>query len=101
MAATESGQTAADMRAIAGKKPNLAVIARLSTDPLSNATMRTTCVATRLDAGLANNALPQLARAIVNCRILPGHTKEEIRHKLIQILADPRSLSATSATPAR
>ena len=89
MAATESGQTAADMRAIAGKKPNSAAIARLSADPLSNATMRTTCVATRLDAGLANNALPQLARAIANCRILPGHTKEEIRQKLIQILADP------------
>jgi acetylornithine deacetylase/succinyl-diaminopimelate desuccinylase-like protein len=89
MAATESGQTAADMRAIAGKKPSATAIARLSTDPLSNATMRTTCVATRLDAGLANNALPQLARAIVNCRILPGHTKEEIRQKLIQILADP------------
>jgi acetylornithine deacetylase/succinyl-diaminopimelate desuccinylase-like protein len=89
MAATESGQIAADMRAIAGKKPSRAAIARLSADPLSNATMRTTCVATRFDAGLANNALPQLARAIVNCRILPGHTKEEIRQRLIQILADP------------
>ena len=89
MAAIESGQTAADMRAIAGKKPDAAAIARLSGDPLSNATMRTTCVATRLDAGQANNALPQTAKAIVNCRILPGHTREEIRQKLIQIVADP------------
>ncbi|MGC2330560.1 MAG: M20/M25/M40 family metallo-hydrolase [Candidatus Acidiferrales bacterium] len=89
MAAIESGQTAADMRAVARKKPSEAAIARLSADPLSNATMRTTCVATRLNAGLANNALPQRATAIVNCRILPGHTKEEIRQKLIQILADP------------
>jgi len=89
MAAIESGQMAADMRSIAGKKPDRAAIARLSADPLSNATMRTTCVATRLDAGLANNALPQLARAIVNCRILPGHTREEVRRTLVQVLDDP------------
>jgi acetylornithine deacetylase/succinyl-diaminopimelate desuccinylase-like protein len=89
MAAVESGQTASDMRAVARKKPDPAAIARLTADPLSNATMRTTCVATRLDAGLANNALPQQARAIVNCRILPGHTPEEVRQKLIEILADP------------
>ncbi|MFZ1206156.1 MAG: M20/M25/M40 family metallo-hydrolase [Candidatus Acidiferrales bacterium] len=89
MASVESGQTADDMRAIARKNPGAAAIARLSTDPLSNATMRTTCVATRLDAGLANNALPQRAQAIVNCRILPGHTQEEVRRKLIEILADP------------
>lgn len=89
MAAVESGQTAADMKAVAKTRPDAAAIARLSSDPLSNATMRTTCVATRLDAGLANNALPQTARAIVNCRILPGHTREEIRRTLVQILADP------------
>jgi acetylornithine deacetylase/succinyl-diaminopimelate desuccinylase-like protein len=52
--------------------------------------MRTTCVATRLDAGHANNALPQTARAIVNCRILPGHTAEEVRLNLVQLLADPK-----------
>ena len=90
MAATESGQTAADMRAITKIRPDAGAIARLSADPLFNATMRTTCVATRLDAGHANNALPQTARAIVNCRILPGHTREEVRQKLIQILSDPK-----------
>ncbi|HTW24750.1 MAG TPA: M20/M25/M40 family metallo-hydrolase [Candidatus Baltobacteraceae bacterium] len=89
MAQVESGQTADDMRAIAKSKPDPRAIARLSNDPLSNAMMHTTCVATRLDAGIANNALPQLATAIVNCRILPGHTQEEIRRKLIQVLADP------------
>ena len=89
MAAVQSGQTADDMRAVAAKHPSAAAIARLSADPLSNATMRTTCVATRLDAGLANNALPQRAQAIVNCRILPGHTQEEVRRKLIEIFADP------------
>jgi acetylornithine deacetylase/succinyl-diaminopimelate desuccinylase-like protein len=52
--------------------------------------MRTTCVATRLDAGHANNALPQRATANVNCRILPGHSREEIRELLVKILADPK-----------
>ena len=67
-----------------------AAVARLSLQPMDNAKLRTTCVATRLDAGHANNALPQSAVANVNCRILPGHTREEIRQKLIRILADPR-----------
>lgn len=63
---------------------------RLSADPLDNATMRTTCVATRLEAGHANNALPQTAQANVNCRILPGHSREEVRQTLIHIFADPK-----------
>jgi acetylornithine deacetylase/succinyl-diaminopimelate desuccinylase-like protein len=46
-------------------------------------------VATRLDAGHANNALPQRAEAVVNCRILPGHSPEEVRQRLVQVLADP------------
>ena len=52
--------------------------------------MRTTCVATRLSGGHANNALPQTATANVNCRILPGHSREEIRQQLIQIFNDPK-----------
>jgi acetylornithine deacetylase/succinyl-diaminopimelate desuccinylase-like protein len=51
--------------------------------------MRTTCVATRLEGGHANNALPQRAQAVINCRILPGHSKEEVRAQLIRVLADP------------
>jgi acetylornithine deacetylase/succinyl-diaminopimelate desuccinylase-like protein len=90
MAPTQSGQTADDMRAILKTPPDPAAIARLDADALSHANMHTTCVATRLDAGHANNALPQTARAIVNCRILPGHTSEEIRRKLIDVLADPK-----------
>ena len=88
-APTEMPRTAADMRAILKTPPNAAAVERLSANPLYNATMRTTCVATRLDAGHANNALPQMARAIVNCRILPGHTREEVRLDLIKVLADP------------
>jgi acetylornithine deacetylase/succinyl-diaminopimelate desuccinylase-like protein len=89
-AALESGQTAEDMRAILRDPPSESAIARLSRDARYNSTMRTTCVATRLSAGHANNALPQLAQANVNCRILPGHTAEEIRRKLMAIFADPQ-----------
>ena len=52
--------------------------------------LHTTCVATRLDGGHANNALPQRATANVNCRILPGHSKEEVRQDLIKVLGDPK-----------
>ncbi len=90
MAASEKGQRAEDRRAILQTPPDEAAIARLSQDPTDNATMHTTCVATRLDAGHANNALPQRAQANVNCRILPGHSQEEIRQTLIKILDDPK-----------
>jgi acetylornithine deacetylase/succinyl-diaminopimelate desuccinylase-like protein len=90
MASVETGQEAADMRAVASIPPDPTAAARLSLDPLQNATLRTTCVATRLEAGHANNALPQSARANVNCRILPGHTREEVRQVLMRVLADPR-----------
>ena len=88
MASVQTGQRSADMKALLNSPPDRAAIARLSRDPLWNATVRTTCVATRLEAGHANNALPQTAQAIVNCRILPGHSREEVRRKLIEIVAD-------------
>jgi acetylornithine deacetylase/succinyl-diaminopimelate desuccinylase-like protein len=90
MASVETGQDAADMRAILHTPPDPDAAARLSLDPLHNSTLRTTCVATRLDAGHANNALPQSAHANVNCRILPGHTREEVRETLIRVFADPK-----------
>jgi acetylornithine deacetylase/succinyl-diaminopimelate desuccinylase-like protein len=89
-AALESGQTAADMKAILGTPADTEAIARLSKDARFNSLMRTTCVATRLSAGHANNALPQQAQANVNCRILPGHPTEEVRQELIGIFADPK-----------
>jgi acetylornithine deacetylase/succinyl-diaminopimelate desuccinylase-like protein len=87
-AALESGQIASDMKAILRTPPDPKAVARLSADARFNSLLRTTCVATRLSAGHANNALPQQAQAIVNCRILPGHTTEEIRQDLIRIFAD-------------
>ena len=90
MATIETGQRAADMRAIVHNPPDPAAIARLSKDAIDHSIMHTTCVATRLEGGHANNALPQRATAVVNCRILPGHSPEEVRQDLIQVLADPR-----------
>ena len=58
-------------------------------DPSWNATLRTTCVATMLEAGHATNALPQRARAIINCRIYPGVSAAEVRAKLEELAADP------------
>jgi acetylornithine deacetylase/succinyl-diaminopimelate desuccinylase-like protein len=84
------GERAADMQAILNHPPDLAAGARLSKDPIDNAILHTTCVATRLSAGHANNALPQTAQAIVNCRILPGHPAEEVRQELEKVLADPK-----------
>jgi acetylornithine deacetylase/succinyl-diaminopimelate desuccinylase-like protein len=79
----------ADIKAILKTPPDVDAVARLSKDPIDNSTMHTTCVATRLNAGHANNALPQRAEANVNCRIEPGHSAEEIRQQLIKVFADP------------
>ena len=84
-------KTAADMRAVARPTPDLAAAARLSASlPYYNAQMRTTCVATRLQGGHANNALPQMASANVNCRILPGASPASVKDKLVEVLADPK-----------
>ena len=64
-------------------------VVEFSKDPGDNATLRTTCVATMLKGGHAPNALPAMAEANVNCRILPGHSQEEIRQVLIALFADP------------
>jgi len=83
--------TAADMRAVARATPDLAAATRLSAKlPYWNSMMRTTCVATRLGGGHANNALPQLATANVNCRILPGVSIDSVKQTIIDTLADPR-----------
>lgn len=89
MAGTQTGQTAADMRAILFDPPDPEAIARLSRDARYNSTLRTTCVATMLNAGHAPNALPQRAEANVNCRIFPGHSQEEIRLELVKLFDDP------------
>src|SRR5262249_10951068 len=90
MASVETGPRAADMKAILKAPPDMEAVARISRDPIDNSMLHTTCVATRLNAGHANNALPQMAQANVNCRIEPGHTPEEIRQQLEKVIADPK-----------
>ncbi|HEU5171660.1 MAG TPA: M20/M25/M40 family metallo-hydrolase [Gemmatimonadales bacterium] len=86
-AAAQPPAIAADMRALA-RSGDRAAAARLSTVPYYNSIVRTTCVATRLFAGHADNALPQLARAIVNCRMLPDHPADSVQATLRRVLAD-------------
>jgi acetylornithine deacetylase/succinyl-diaminopimelate desuccinylase-like protein len=89
MARLEKGPTAADLQAVSGRPPDLAAAKRLAdASPLYNAMMRTTCVATMLAGGHAENALPQLARAVVNCRVLPGESLTEVDRTLATVIAD-------------
>jgi acetylornithine deacetylase/succinyl-diaminopimelate desuccinylase-like protein len=79
---------AADMRAVSNGTADAAALARLSKTPLYNAFLRTTCVATMLEAGHAENALPQTAKATVNCRMLPGEDPAAVERTLIRVIAD-------------
>jgi acetylornithine deacetylase/succinyl-diaminopimelate desuccinylase-like protein len=86
----EDPKIGADMKAVAAPNPDPAAVARLSAIARFNAQIRTTCVATMLEGGHAENALPQLARALVNCRVLPGHSRDEVKRALDLALADDR-----------
>jgi acetylornithine deacetylase/succinyl-diaminopimelate desuccinylase-like protein len=89
-AALNIGQTAEDMKAAAKQPPDAAAVERLSANPYYNSLLRTTCVATMLSGGHAPNALPQTARANVNCRIFPGEDPEDVRKTLERVAADPK-----------
>jgi acetylornithine deacetylase/succinyl-diaminopimelate desuccinylase-like protein len=84
------GQRSADLLAVAKIPPDPQAVERLSEDPNYNSILRTTCVATMLSGGHAPNALPQAARANVNCRIFPGEEPEEVRQTLMRVIADPQ-----------
>ena len=99
MSKMETGQMAEDMRAILAPQPDPAAVARLSALVPYNAQLRTTCVATRLQGGHADNALPQDARAMINCRILPSQPPEEVRDTLVRVLADDK-ITVTADKPA-
>ncbi|QKG70692.1 M20/M25/M40 family metallo-hydrolase [Erythrobacter mangrovi] len=77
------------MVALANDPSDKAAEALVNTDPFLHSNLRTTCVATMLDAGHARNALAQRAGAYVNCRIFPGHSIESIRDELAAVIADP------------
>jgi acetylornithine deacetylase/succinyl-diaminopimelate desuccinylase-like protein len=86
----EGGQTAADMHAVLSDQldPATPSFVRLTANPGYNALLRTTCVATMLEGGQAFNALPQLASATVNCRVMPGEAVDEVKATLERVLAD-------------
>lgn len=71
----------------------------ISADPAYVGQIRTTCVATELDAGHARNALPEKATANVNCRIFPGATVAQVQRQLQRVVADP-AVKVTVQAPA-
>jgi acetylornithine deacetylase/succinyl-diaminopimelate desuccinylase-like protein len=87
-AATASPGVAADMKSVANGAHDPAAVARLSKTPLYNALLRTTCVATMLEGGHAENALPQTAKATVNCRMLPGVDPAAVEKTIAQVVND-------------
>ncbi len=90
MSEIESGQLAADMKAILQDPLDPQAVARMTAIPKYVGMLRTTCVATMLDGGHATNALPQKAGAIVNCRILPEDSVDNTQKTLVQVLADDK-----------
>jgi acetylornithine deacetylase/succinyl-diaminopimelate desuccinylase-like protein len=87
-AVLETGPLAEAMRGILSNPPDAASTALLARTPFFNSRMRTTCVATRLDAGHADNALPQRARATINCRVLPGESIDGVQNTLETVIGD-------------
>ena len=87
-AALEDPEIGAAIRGILKDPPDPAAVQDLAPIPTYNARMRTTCVATMLEAGHAENALPQRARAVVNCRILPGESPAVVRSTLERLIDD-------------
>jgi predicted permease len=91
MAGITGGRHAADMRAVATPSPDPAAARRLSeASPFFNAMLRTTCVPTLLEGGHAANALPQQARATVNCRMLPDEQVAAVQAAIAGAVADPQ-----------
>ncbi len=84
------GQMGAAMTALARDGADQKAAEVVETDPGYNGMLHTTCVATMLDGGHATNALPQRARANINCRIFPGTSVEQVRARLEALAADPK-----------
>jgi acetylornithine deacetylase/succinyl-diaminopimelate desuccinylase-like protein len=97
-AAIVGGQAGADMKAVVGgAKPDPMAVERLARTALYNAMLRTTCVATMLEGGHAENALPQMARATVNCRVIPGEDPADVQRTLERVV-DDSTLTVTAVT---
>jgi len=99
MADLDPGPDSADLKAVAapGSDPEAAL--RLSRNVRLNALLRTTCVATLISGGHAENALPQRARATVQCRMMPGDAEANVRALLLGVLNDPKISVTLDADP--
>jgi len=76
------------LNAVAHNNGDAAALTRLSENPYYNALLRTTCTPTLLEGGHARNALPQRAKAVLNCRILPGHSPDDVLRSIIDTVDD-------------
>ncbi len=94
------GEIGEAMRRVAADPDDAGALAVLSRQPAYNARLRTTCVATQIEGGHAENALPQLARANVNCRLLPDHDPADVA-KALQALVDPFGVTVEPKAEAR
>jgi len=90
----EGGSVAMNIATMLADPSNELAVARIQSEPGWNARLRTTCVATRLNGGHANNALPQTAEAIVNCRMLPTHDPQEVLSSLRRIAGSQTEVTA-------
>lgn len=99
LAAGAEGQRAEDLRRVGASELDPVAVARLAEEPLYNATLRTTCVATLLAAGHAEAALAQRATATVQCRLLPAETVEATLARLREVVADPTVEVSVLGTP--
>jgi len=95
----DPGESSADMKAVAQSPPDLAAAERLSRNVRLNALLRTTCVATLISGGHAENALPQRAKATIQCRMMPGDTEAHVQSTLVSTLDDPGIKVTLDAPP--
>ena len=95
----DPGPESADLRAVAKEPPDAAAAERLSQTVRLNAQLRTTCVATLISGGHAENALPQRAKATIQCRMMPGDTAEHVQAALSSALDDPKIAVTLDAPP--
>jgi acetylornithine deacetylase/succinyl-diaminopimelate desuccinylase-like protein len=96
MAKVVGGADGAAMTAIVANPQDKAASDLLNRSPSYHSMLRTTCVATMLNAGHAANALPQRATATINCRVIPGVPTDEVRAALVKVVDDPEvSVTAT------
>jgi len=102
-AALENGQLKTDMLQMAKAHPDASSVKRLAADINTNILLRTTCTATMLEGGHAENALPQRAQATIQCRVVPGETPESVQKLLAGVVRDPtvtiKSISSIVLSP--